>query len=382
MVGLVWVRRAAVVALASATVFAAVFATAFATLTAAAMAKPAAALATPAHIVAIGDLHGDYGAWLAIARAAGLVDKGGRWAGGATVLVQMGDVPDRGADSLRIMRDLMRLQKQAPKAGGEVLALVGNHEAMNMTGDLRYVSAGEFAAFADSQSDRRRERTFDANRPAIEAAYRNTNPGMESPAIRQAWLAATPLGKLEHMAAWQPKGEIGRWVAGNPAVVLLDGTLFVHGGISAGYSGLSVDAINRAVATALLAGDTAETSILHDPLGPLWYRGFAGNDQQAEAGKPDEQNGQAAANSVRAEPPMSIETELDLVLRAYSARRMVIAHTPHLAGILMRQDGRLARIDTGISYVYGGTPSYLEILNGRMIAHTVARSSARKLVDP
>ena len=36
----------------------------------------------PARIVAVGDLHGDHDAWLAIARAAGLVDAKGRWAGG------------------------------------------------------------------------------------------------------------------------------------------------------------------------------------------------------------------------------------------------------------------------------------------------------------
>ena len=59
-----------------------------ATTMAPAAARPEPA---PARIVAIGDLHGDHDAWRAIARAAGLTDGSGRWAGGQTVLVQLGD---------------------------------------------------------------------------------------------------------------------------------------------------------------------------------------------------------------------------------------------------------------------------------------------------
>ena len=42
----------------------------------------------------------------------------------------------------------MKLEKQAAAAGGAVHALIGNHEAMNVYGDLRYVSPGEFASYA------------------------------------------------------------------------------------------------------------------------------------------------------------------------------------------------------------------------------------------
>ena len=117
----------------------------------AAMLIPGAMQAKPAtaRIVAVGDLHGDYDAWAAIARAAGLVDAKGRWAGGGAVLVQMGDVADRGPDSLKIIRHLMKLQREAAGRGGRVIVLVGNHEAMNMIGDLRYVHPGEYRAFAD-----------------------------------------------------------------------------------------------------------------------------------------------------------------------------------------------------------------------------------------
>ena len=66
-------------------------------------------------IIAVGDLHGDYDAWAVIARHAGLTDAKGKWAGGNATLVQLGDVVDRGPDSLKIIRHLMKLQREAPK---------------------------------------------------------------------------------------------------------------------------------------------------------------------------------------------------------------------------------------------------------------------------
>src|SRR3954453_6667317 len=80
-----------------------------------------AATPAPQRIVAVGDLHGDYSAWQDIARGAGLIDGSGHWSGGATTLVQLGDVTDRGADSLKIVRSLQQLQREAPRKGGMVV---------------------------------------------------------------------------------------------------------------------------------------------------------------------------------------------------------------------------------------------------------------------
>jgi hypothetical protein len=333
-----------------------------------ALAVPAVATAPPVHrIVAVGDLHGDFAAWRDIARAARLVDGKGSWIGGDTALVQTGDVVDRGTDSLKILLDLMRLQREALRAHGQVIALVGNHEAMNLTGDLRYVSAKDYAAFADSRSAQRREDAYAANKEAIEAAYRQRAPQMTGDAIKQAWIEATPLGVLEHQAAWRPDGNIGRWIVGNPAVVLLDGNLFVHGGISPAYTRLTIAEINRQIGAALTAQSTADHAILDDPLGPLWYRGLA---DEAAAQSTDASG--APASTASAGPP--IETQLENLLSAYGAKRIVIGHTPILSGIAVLYGGRLIRIDTGISAVYNGKVTYLEILDGTPIPHVVERS--------
>lgn len=318
-----------------------------------ALCAAATASAAPvARIVAVGDLHGDYAAWRDIVRAAGLIDAAGRWAGGATVLVQTGDVPDRGPGSRGIVDDLMRLQREAPRAGGKVVALIGNHEAMNATDDLRYVTPAEYAAFADRNSEALRERTYRANQVTIQAAYRKRDPAMTADAVKAAWFAATPPGQIEHQSAWHPTGRIGRWVAGNPAVALIDGTLFVHGGIGPAYAQLSRDRINEQVAASLKARQTAPEAIINDEAGPLWYRGLV------PAGGPSP----------------AVEAELDATLAAQGAQRMVIGHTPILSGIAVLYGGKLVRIDTGISSYYGGTPSYLEIVDGKLVPHAVARS--------
>ena len=329
--------------------------------------------ATVHRIVAVGDLHGDLAAWRAIAQAAGLTDSRGRWTGGETVLVQTGDVVDRGPDGLRIIEDLMRLQREAGRAHGRVVALVGNHEAMNMTGDLRYVSAADFAAYADGNSERVRQQTYEANKAELEASFRQKDPAMTSAAIKAAWLAATPPGALEHMAAWSPTGRIGRWVVGNPAVAMIDGNLFLHGGIGPAYAHVTLDEINRQVAAALAAQAKAPEAIINDPAGPLWYRGLVMREPETPTAP-----GAGASEAPSTPPPPNVAELLDEVLAASGAKRMVIGHTPILSGIAVLEGGRLVRIDTGISSAFGGKLTYLEILDGTLLPHVVARPEPAK----
>lgn len=324
----------------------------------------AAAAAQPARIVAVGDLHGDYSAWLDIARNAGVIDSGGHWSGGRTTLVQLGDVLDREPDSLKIVRSLQQLQKEAPRSGGKVVVVLGNHEAMNLLGDFRYTTPGEFAAFATPNSAALRDRVYDQNRAAIEAAARATNPAVTPQQVRDSWMAAHPLGWLEHKLAWSASGELGKWATRNPAIAKIGGILFVHGGISAEYAKLSIDEIDRRVEIAMAKGDDSNSSILDDPLGPLWYRGLVMIDRDAEAER-------ATMHSPHLQP----EQELGVVLAAFGAQRMVVGHTPDLKGIEILDGGRLARIDTGNSRYYDGPLTWLEITGGKMIPHTVERSA-------
>lgn len=329
------------------------------------MPAPATSAAPPQRIIAVGDLHGDFSAWQDIARAAGIMDARGHWAAGKTILVQMGDVTDREPDSLKIIRSLQQLQKEASRKGGEVHVILGNHEAMNLLGDNRYTTAGEYAAFVDGQSAERRDRVYEANRARVEAFDKSQNPAITPEQARDKWMAEHPLGWVEHQLAWQPSGELGQWATRNPAILKIGSTLFAHGGISAEYAKQPIDTINQRVARAMASGDDSPASVLTDPLGPLWYRGLVTTDADAQAER------------AAAKPPLAALTpdqELDAVLAAYGAQRLVIAHTPSLQGIQITGNGRLARIDTGISRFYGGPLTWLEIVGDRMIPHSTARS--------
>jgi hypothetical protein len=308
--------------------------------------------------VTVGDLHGDFSAWKTIASAAGIVDPAGHWAGGKTTLVQLGDITDRGPDSLKIVRNLQQLQAEAPAAGGRVMVILGNHEAMNLLGDNRYTTPGEYASFVDDRSVARRERLYASLRKQLEAADPKALPSQ----VRALWLARTPLGMIEHRIAWGPTGELGRWAARNPAIAKVGDNLFVHGGISAEYAKTPLDGVNRRAAAAMAAADDSPRSLLNDPLGPLWYRGLTGRDAEAE-----QLRGSA--------PRLTADQEIDAVLAAYGAKHIVIGHTPSLKGILIEDGGKLARIDTGNSLYYGGPLSWLEIVGDTLTPHTVKRSA-------
>ncbi|MBI1392498.1 MAG: protein-tyrosine-phosphatase [Alphaproteobacteria bacterium] len=295
----------------------------------------------PAPVTAVGDLHGDFDAYFSILRNARLIDRNGRWVGKTAKLVQLGDVADRGPDSKRIIDHLMRLQGQATRSGGEVVALIGNHEAMNVSGDLRYVHPGEYAAFVSRRSPAARDAFYSQNEEAFRSFYRQRDPEMTDADVRAAFDEDYPLGYVEHRRAWSPDGAIGRWVVGNDAIRVIGRTLFVHGGVSADVTATPINEINERIQLALRNG--APDELVTGERSPLWFRGYSLGEGAAEA-------------------------DVSAALAAYDVDRIVVAHTPQLSGIATYHGGRVVVVDTGISAFYGGTRSYLRIDGDTLVA--------------
>jgi hypothetical protein len=305
-------------------------------------------------IVAIGDVHGAADAFAAILRTAGLIDSNKKWIGGRSILVQTGDMTDRGAGTKAALDLLMSLERQAEKAGGRVHALLGNHEVMNMTGHMRDATPEIFASFGG------------------EAATR---------------------------AAFAPDGDYGRWLRRKPIIATVDGTLFMHAGISTAESTASIDELNsrvkrelevwdtgvrllqrlklvpeapefmqvvdasrqeierlnatvatgkippdaRQVAAALLPLANIGQSSLYAPEGLLWFRGYS--TWSDEEGAP----------------------QMDALIKRYRVRRFVGGHNPQRDGMITeRFGGTLFQIDTGMlgkPYFSAGRPSALVIEN-------------------
>ncbi len=81
-------------------------------------------------IWAIGDVHGHRQKLLAVLQANDLIDESGHWQGGDQTLWFLGDYFDRGPDGLGVVALIMALQSEAERAGGQVGALIGNHDVL------------------------------------------------------------------------------------------------------------------------------------------------------------------------------------------------------------------------------------------------------------
>jgi len=291
-------------------------------------------------IVAVGDLHGDYTRYIEVLRIAGLIDRRARWSGGSAHLVQTGDIPDRGPDTRRIIEHMAGLARQARRSGGRVHNLMGNHEAMNVYGDLRYVTGGEFQAFVTRRSEDLRLRYFEAMLDDLRAREPERFETLPDD-FRDRWFAQHPPGWIEHRMAWDPDwnedGEMFQWVLETQVAIQINNLIFLHAGISGSYCRDSLESMTERAHEALRRGDRDDLGILTDEYGPLWYRGLAGVAPEAA--------------------PETVEA----ILERHSARHIVIGHTPTGGFIRPRFDGRVIQIDTGIGAAYGGNVAYLEI---------------------
>ena len=303
-------------------------------------------------IVAIGDIHGDYDNYMAVLKNAGVVNRRGRWAAGKTHVVQVGDIPDRGPDTLKIIEHLQKLEKQAKKAGGRLHLLIGNHEHMNISGDLRYVHPGEYEAFETRNSKQLRNnyyayvvKTIEQQREALLASGGDAgNLPVVDDDFERDWYAEHPLGFVEHRLAWQKGGELFEWTASHNTVIRINKVLFLHGGLSAELLPLSITDINDRVRAELnreaFEGEPLGTA----DNGPLWYRGLARGDEAEE------------------------RSALDRVLEHFDAEMIVLGHTPDLNAITPRFGGQVVIIDTGISAYYGSHLASLLIEAGTATA--------------
>lgn len=350
--------------------------------------------ATPSRVVAIGDIHGAYDNLISILHKAELIDRRDRWSGGDATLVQTGDFIDRGADSVKVARYLRKLQKQAEKDGGQVIVLLGNHEVLNLIGDLRYVTRDILSAYVDSRSEARH--TFYCNDYAKHIRRKAAMAEQEVPTQRVVLSQcqnAQAFGLVEYIEALGPNGELGEWLRTLPAVVQLGEMVFLHGGLSPELAGRKLDEINRTVAEQLAAFDRGhayllenrhilstthlrdvlatarqlaaeatakereipepirplldfESSLLIHADGPFWFRGYAKWED-------DEGN-----------------EKLDAILEPLGARRVVVGHTPQdRHDIVSRFDQRVFLIDTGmLTTYYKGQPSALEFRDGAIRA--------------
>jgi len=306
---------------------------------------------TTERIVAVGDVHGAFDQFVAILRAASIIDNRNRWSGKKAVLVQTGDVLDRGPDSRKALDLLRKLEGEAQRAGGRVYALLGNHELMRLVSDWRYVSQGETEAFKNGDSTDLRERALGVFSAEAEKNAKAQGKVFDPVVYREQFMKEVPLGSLEMRFAFEAKGEYGAWVRQRAAVARINGILFLHGGISEPVSMMGCEGVNAAVRKDLMSLpvplEQVSTLFAASETGPLWYRGLA------------------------SEPESSLAPTLDVILERMKARAIVIGHTTVAGKLTPRLGGRVMLIDTGMvngEFYPGGVPSALELQGDKATA--------------
>lgn len=257
-------------------------------------------------VVALGDVHGDRAAAQAALELAGVVDETGRWVGGRTVVVQLGDQLDRGDDERLLLDWFERLRIEAADAGGGFHPLIGNHEVMNVYGNLAYVTPAGFAAFDDI-------------------------PGDPPP----AWgpVEAHQRGRA---VAFAPGGPYARVLGGHNLAQIVGDTVFVHGGLTEAHVEYGLDRFNSEIG-AWMRGEIDQPVFINDGTGPLWIRTYG------------------------YEPLPEACDALQRTLDRIAARRLVVAHTVQV-GVNAACDGRVWRVDVGLSGYYSGPVEALEII--------------------
>ena len=342
-------------------------------------------------VVAISDVHGAYDAMVETLRNVDILDDELSWGGGTSHLVIVGDLLDRGPQSRDAMDLLMRLEEEAQSAGGRVHVLIGNHESMNMIGDLRYVSKDEYAAFAREETPEMRERWLAA------WAERNNSDAETS---RARFDTEFPAGYFALRNAFSAEGKYGKWLLSKNVVAVINGTAFVHGGLPPELAEIGLAGINeslkqemadyvRAVDTLIEAEVLLPTDNYYDhesivnnyapslsasrevidavatvkklgdaslftPEGPLWYRGNVSCSAIIE------------------------EHRLDAALQAIGANRVVVGHTPTPnRKVLERFNGRIVEVDTGmLNFYYKGSGNALVMEGSELKVYNQSGSEA------
>jgi Calcineurin-like phosphoesterase len=319
-------------------------------------------------IVVIADVHGAYDPLVGILRETGVVDDSLHWSAGHTHLVALGDFMDRGPDSRKVLELLMRLEGEAAAAGGALHPLLGNHEVMNLSGDLRYVSPPEYAAYSGAEDATGREASW--------RAILAKDPS----GSRAEFETAFPPGYFGHLAAFAPQGRYGRWLMDKPVLIVINDTAFVHAGLPPLVAKLGLEETNESL-HAELRSYLAAWRTTADSLGLVRPIGFL-ERPEALAAMPAPAEAEAIATLqdgplftpdgptwFRGQALCYSYTEtanLDAALAKLGVNRVIEGHTVTPTGrVLRRFDGRVVLLDTGmLAPVYHGRASAMVFERG------------------
>jgi len=243
----------------------------------------------------LSDIEGNFGAFRKLLQGAGVIDTSFNWTFGNGHLILGGDFFDRGTQVTEVLWLIYSLENKAKAAGGYVHFVLGNHEIMNLSSDLRYV--------------------------------------------QPKYIENAALLNLKYQSLFDENTELGRWLRTKNIVEKIGDILVMHGGISAMVNrlNLSIPAINELARpwyadTTYQYPDSKIDSLLGD-LGPLWYRGYY-----------------TRSNRITSE-------QIDSTLSLFDVKHIVTGHTIVADTVSVWYDGRI--LDTDVHHSEGKSEALL-----------------------
>ena len=243
----------------------------------------------------VSDIEGNFKALRQLLQSNKVIDESFNWTFGNGHLVFTGDFVDRGNQQTEVLWLIYSLEDKAKAAGGYVHYVLGNHEIMNLSGDLRYL-----------------------------------NP---------KYVQTATLLKEHFVTLYGENSELGRWLRTKNVIEKVGEILYCHAGISAAVNrmDLSTSKINKTVrpyyADSTYQYKTPEADTLYSDLGPFWYRGYYYGDTRAS------------------------HSQVDSTLSAYRVKHVATGHTVVADTISFLYNGKV--INTDVHHAKGHTEALL-----------------------
>ncbi|XP_016458882.2 shewanella-like protein phosphatase 1 isoform X1 [Nicotiana tabacum] len=324
-------------------------------------------------IVAVGDLHGDLDKARGALETAGVLSSDGQdfWIGGETVLIQLGDILDRGEDELAILSLLKSLDIQAKAHGGAVFQVNGNHETMNVEGDFRYVDNGGLDECIDfleylEECEHNWEEAF-VSWCAVSGRWKQDRKVSQN--YWAPWnLVKRQKGVIARSILMRPGGPLACELARHGVVLKVDDWLFCHGGLLPHHVAYGLERLNREVSQWMKGPSEADDSPQMPFIATRGYDSIVWNRLYSrDSDLEDYQIEQ-------------IQSLLEETLQTVGAKAMVVGHTPQPMGVNCKYDCSIWRIDVGMSSgVLGSSPEVLEIRDNKARALRSTRDWSSEL---
>ncbi|SIO41731.1 metallophosphoesterase [Chitinophaga niabensis] len=201
----------------------------------------------PNKLMVLSDIEGNFNALRKLLEAGKIIDKQFNWIFGDGHLVFCGDMFDRGSQVTECLWLLYILEEKAKSQGGYVHFVLGNHEILNLSGDLRY----------------------------LVPKY-----------LENAELMGVPYSVL-----YNEQSELGRWIRTKNVIEKIGDLLFVHGGISSEVVDLNlpvteINDISRKFYSrqyeAMRDSGKVQSILFNGTYSPFWFRGYYQKDQKQD----------------------------------------------------------------------------------------------------